>query len=328
MTLVRQATKAATAAATSLKKKRAQISDARSNRSRPRVSETAEAERASTRVADVIGALQKTAEGRREQLNQKRSSAASSTYVQSLPGLSSALKKSLWHKMHRRQQKIVLRPNMEFILSDMKETVEATAFYARERSSRKHSTKEEIALRAEQLFLLSAFPEQGSPASPSTPPSDSHAEWAEPGWKINLDVPEEERRGSRSLLPRVHIPSVMQKNLSEYSSAPGRQAASLIKTTHLQALNTPLSAAAQAISLAETSPPAKESTFEYWPCCHAYPGCSHRCFCHCSFCTVSQPSCQTAIRSIQLTSPWRQGITLVTSHQPSPLPCRHGESQC
>lgn len=258
-TLVKQATKAATAAASSLKKKKAQLTDVKSNRSRGRLSDTMEAERASTRVADVIAALRMTAEGRREQLNLKRSSAASSTYVQSLPGLPSALKKSLWHKMHRRRQQIVLRPNMDFVLSDMKEAVEATVFYSRERSSsRQQLSKDDITLRAEQLFLLSAFPEQGSTPSASTPPADSHTSWAEPGWQINLDVPEDERHGSRSLLPRVPVSSVLQKNHSEMCSAPGRQVASLIKTTHLQALNTPLSAAAQAISLAETRPVAKE----------------------------------------------------------------------
>lgn len=255
--LVRQANKAASGAANSLKKKKAQVADVKSSRSRARLSETMEAERASTRVSDVIAALHKTAEKRREQLNQKRSSAASSTYVQSLPGLPSALKKSLWHKMHRRRQQIVLRPNMDLLLNEMKEAAENSAFYSRDRtSSRNQTTAEDMVLRAEQLFLLSAYPEEDS--TPSTPPSDSHASWAEPGWKVNLEVPKDEQHGSRSLLPRVPVSSVMQKNHSEMCSAPGRQVASLIKTTHLQALSTPLSAVAQAISLAETSPVAKE----------------------------------------------------------------------
>lgn len=261
MTLVKQANKAATAAATSLKKKRAQMSDAKSNRSRARLSEAMGTERASTRIADVIGALQKTAEARREQLDCKRSSAASSTYAQSLPDLPNALKKSLWHKMHHRRQQIVLRPNMEFFLSDLKETVEAEV-YAKERASRKHSMTEDVSLRAEQLFLLAAFPEQGSEPPPLMPPSNSHTAWAEPGWKINLEVPDESG-ASGSLLPRVPVSSIMQKNHSEFSSAPGRQVASLMKTTHLQSLSTPLSATGQAISLAETSPVANGSKWQY-----------------------------------------------------------------
>jgi len=60
---------------------------------------------------------------------------------------------------------------MEFVLSDLKETVEASVVYARERSSRSHPTKEDVGVRAEQLFLLAAFPEQGSDPPPSTPPS-------------------------------------------------------------------------------------------------------------------------------------------------------------
>ena len=86
MTLARQAQKAAAAAAAALRKKRSMQSHA--SRGSVRLSETAEAERAASRVADVISVLHKTAEGRREQLNQKRSSSASSTWVQALPRLS------------------------------------------------------------------------------------------------------------------------------------------------------------------------------------------------------------------------------------------------
>jgi hypothetical protein len=45
-------------------------------------------------------------------------------------------------------------------------------------------------------------------------------------------------------------------------SAPGRQAASLIQTTHLRALASELSVVAKATSLAETNP-ALSSTSEY-----------------------------------------------------------------
>ena len=281
MTLMKQTHKAAAGAASALRKKRAMLSDASRGRG-VRISETAEAERAATRVADVIAVLHRTAKGRRGQLNQKRSNRASSTWVQSLPRLSvsllfgkglrspplsfnfflaysfysvqSALKKSLWYKMHRRMQQIVLRPNMDFVVSDLKNTVEESALNWKGKSALpKNVTREEVMLRAEALFLLAAYPATSS-EMPSVPPSNSTATWAEPGWHVNLDVSKDIKSGSRSLLPRVPSFPVMQKNHSEYCSAPGRQIASLIGTTHLQALNTPLSAVAQAISLAETSP--------------------------------------------------------------------------
>lgn len=309
MALVRQANKAATAAASSLKKKRAQYSDSRGiSRSRARLSESIETERASTRVGDVVGALRKVAERRREQLNAKRSSAASTTYIQSLPGLPTALKKSLWHKMHRRRQQIVLRPNMDSILQDMKESVEATAYYAQERSaSRPRLSKEEISLRAEELFLLASFPEQGSTAPPSTPPPDIHAPWAEPGWNVDLSVPDEESCGAQSLLPRVHVSSVFQKNHSEFCSAPGRQAASVIKPTSLQALCTPLSSATQAISLAELNPAGKDCEFESL---NLSPRLVVVLMSPASCALVLQQKCRSAIRSTFLTKSFQQDTPL------------------
>jgi hypothetical protein len=71
------------------------------------------------------------------------------------------------------------------------------------------------------------------------------------GWHLVLDVPKE---SSSTLLPRAELPPLVQKNLSELHSAPGRQAASLIRTTHLRSLAAPLSAVATATSLAETNP--------------------------------------------------------------------------
>jgi hypothetical protein len=66
-----------------------------------------------------------------------------------------------------------------------------------------------------------------------------------------LDVPKEM---STTVLPRAEPSSVVQRNLSELHSAPGRQAASLIRTTHLRSLASSLSAVATATSLAETNP--------------------------------------------------------------------------
>ena len=47
---------------------------------------------------------------------------------------------------------------------------------------------------------------------------------------------------------------MVEKNLSEILSAPGRQAASLTRTTHLRSLAAPLSAIATVTSLSETNP--------------------------------------------------------------------------
>lgn len=66
-----------------------------------------------------------------------------------------------------------------------------------------------------------------------------------------LDVPEE---GPRTILPSAPASSLVQRNLSEIHSAPGRQAAFLIRTTNLRSLAFPLSAVATATSLAETNP--------------------------------------------------------------------------
>jgi hypothetical protein len=144
---------------------------------------------------------------------------------------------------------------MDFVLGGLKQSVEESAQSSKERFS---ITREESMQRAEALFLLSAYPATDSEA-PSVPPSSSSATWAEPGWHVNLNVPKDTEGGLRSLLPRAPSFPVMQKNHSEYCSAPGRQMASLIGTTHFRALTTPLSAVAQAISLAETSPVATGS---------------------------------------------------------------------
>jgi hypothetical protein len=119
--VAKQAQKAAATAATLFRKRKLMIQD-KLKSNKQRLSETAESERASTRVTDVIAALKKTADRRREQLNQKRSSSASSTWVQGLPGIPGPLKKSLWHKMHRRRrQQIFLRPSLEFFSGRIKE---------------------------------------------------------------------------------------------------------------------------------------------------------------------------------------------------------------
>jgi hypothetical protein len=67
-----------------------------------------------------------------------------------------------------------------------------------------------------------------------------------------LDVPKFDNRNK--ILPQKPAFPLLEKIISELNSAPGRQAASMIRTTHLRSLEAQLSAVATATSLAETNP--------------------------------------------------------------------------
>jgi hypothetical protein len=203
-------------------------------------------------VKDVIAALQKTADRRRDQSNQKKSSSVSSAWIQSFHGLSNSLKKSLWHKIHRRKQQIVLRPTQESLLDEMKTSVAgAIAAGHSGRSTQKRAVLEEELLKAEQMYLLAIHPVAESELS-SVPPSRNTGSWTEPGWKLVLDVPLAEER-SRSILPCAQSFPLLDTNLSEIASAPGRQAASMVRASYLRCLASPLSTFAVASSPAETN---------------------------------------------------------------------------
>ena len=127
-------------------------------------------------------AFKTTAEHRRKQLDNKRNSSASSTWVQSLPGLPGPLKKSLWHKMHRRRQQIVLRPSLASLTSELRDDV--TRAIRKSQAGKKTNVDVEAeVLRAEQLFYLAMHPTAPKNPLPSAPQSStSTAEnWAEPG---------------------------------------------------------------------------------------------------------------------------------------------------
>lgn len=157
-----------------------------------RLSEAVETERASTRVKDVIESFRKTAERRREQLNQKKSTSFSSAWIQSFPNLPMALKKSLWHKMHRRKQQIVLRPTG--MVDELRMHVAQQAHLQKSpmmmssssgglSSSQRNEAIEEEMLKAEQLYLLACHP-PADPERSSVPPMKSSDPWAEPGWQV------------------------------------------------------------------------------------------------------------------------------------------------
>jgi hypothetical protein len=170
--------RAAAAAATAIKKKRAALADIGSNRSRAS-REAEEASRVSTRVKDVMTALSFTAAKRRDQLNQKRNSTTTSTWVQNLPGLPGPLRKSLWYKMHRRRQQIVLRPPIEYVLLDLREKLTNKISEAEaSRKSSKIDVENEV-LDAERKILLAMHPLAPKDESKSSVPSSSS--WAEPG---------------------------------------------------------------------------------------------------------------------------------------------------
>ena len=254
--ILKQTQKAAvTATALCKKRKMAKDLSQLGKFNKAKFSEASCSERAATRIADTIAALRRTADCRREQLNQKRSSTASSTWVQALPGVSGPLKKSLWHKMHRRRANILLRPCPDFQLHELKTSIRAhMVAHSKETAVALNETEAADAeLKAEQLFLLATHP--NAPASgqlPSVPPVSSYEPWAEPGWQLNLDVPKDSR--PRGLLPREPVFSVFQGSYEECCSTVGRQLASFLEPAHLIALSAPLSAVTQAISLAEVNP--------------------------------------------------------------------------
>ncbi|CAB9501781.1 Catalyzes the transfer of the gamma-phosphate of ATP to D-galactose to form alpha-D-galactose-1-phosphate (Gal-1-P) (By similarity) [Seminavis robusta] len=251
--LAKHSQKAVAVATNVLKKKKATLEPR--SKGRAKLSEAAENERAAGRVKDVIASLHKTAEKRREQLNQKRLNNASSTWVQALlPGIPGPLKKSLWHKMHRRRQQIVLRPSLESLTLDLRESV-AKAMKATPSSKKQHVDLEEDQQRAEQLFCLAMYPVAPDPPLPAVPPSgSSSAAWAEPGWHLRLDAPKEEK--TSHILPCAPSFPIFSKNLAEMTSTPGRQAAAFSRTSHLRSLASQLSSVATATSLAETNPSA------------------------------------------------------------------------
>jgi hypothetical protein len=252
-TVAKSAQKNANLASNLLKKKKTALASSKMKGARPvKLSEAAEHEKAAARVKDVIAALQKTAGRRRDQSNQKKSSSVSSAWIQSFPGLSNALKRSLWHRIHRRKQQIVLRPTPECLVNELRASVAETVVAgAAVRSSHKKVVLEDELVRAEQMYLLATHP-MAEFGMPSVPPSRGNGNWAEPGWQLVLDVPQKPET-HQSILPCAPSFPVFDKNLSDICSAPGRQAASMVRTSYLRRLASPLSTFAIASSPAETN---------------------------------------------------------------------------
>jgi hypothetical protein len=255
--LVKNAQKNYSLAVTLLQKKQSMVnisSLSKSGRSEKKQTPIDDEDRASFRVKDVIGALRVTAERRRDQSDQKKNTGFSSAWVQSFPGLPSSLKKSLWHKMHRRKQQVILRPTPESLVTELRSIVAraiATKFSERSKSDKMEKIEAEMT-KAEQLYLLATHPFSDEPL-PHVPPTKSSENWAEPGWKLDLSVHNDDAYRASMILPCVPSFPVLESNLSEISSTPGRQAASMLRTSHFRCLSSPLSAFAVASSPAECS---------------------------------------------------------------------------
>lgn len=76
---------------------------------------------------------------------------------------------------------------------------------------------------------------------------------------------------SDGILPRSAAFPLIQRNLSELYSAPGRQAASMLRQTHLRSLEYQLSAIATATSLAEFNPSMAVSSKGVYLVCFSLP---------------------------------------------------------
>lgn len=164
-TLAKQTQRAAAVAAAAWKKKQA--------------SPGSDIDRSSSRVNDMIAALELTADKRRDQLNQKRNSSTSSTWVQNLPGVPGPLRRSLWHKMHRRRQQIVLRPSQETLAADLKTAVVESLSKTENYKNMSAAAKTAELQKAEQAFLLATHPIAPRDEEILSVPSNSS--WGEPG---------------------------------------------------------------------------------------------------------------------------------------------------
>ena len=233
-----------------LKKKRAQFGEARG--STPSSGGRARTTKRSNVISfkDVISALHGTADRRREKYEMKKSSTLSGAWVQSFQGVPSSLKKSLFHKIHRRKQQIILRPTEESLVNELRASVAhaVASKYSGRSTEEKVAAMEEEMLKAEQRYLIAAHP-LGNPETSTVPPTKSNEEWAEPGWQLNLEVPQD--HDDTRILPCAKSFPVLERNLAEIASAPGRQAASLLRACHLLCLENPLSLFAVASSPAE-----------------------------------------------------------------------------
>lgn len=168
--------------------------------------------------------------------------------------------------MHRRKQQIILRPTEESLINELRSTTHellsskigeksVVGLSASERQHqviekmRKLAAEEKELIKAEQLFLLAMHPAATEELA-VVPPAKSSDAWSEPGWQLNLGVHRDPYQAN-SILPRAQTFPIFEQLYAEIASAPGRQAASLLKTSHLRFLALPQSLFSTASSPAE-----------------------------------------------------------------------------
>jgi hypothetical protein len=166
-----------------IKSKRNVINEVRSGRLN--LLQAKSIENPTTRVKETINILCLTADMRRDQLNEKRNSNTSSQWVQSLPDVPGSLRRSLWYKMHRRRQQIVLRPTFSSMLTSMRNEIESklTSIDTSIRRVPKEAIEDKL-IKAEQSYLLVTHPVEQMNDNLNSLPSSSV--WAEPGTFDNL----------------------------------------------------------------------------------------------------------------------------------------------
>jgi hypothetical protein len=181
---ITQGQRATMTLSSTIQKKKIILSEAKAGRID--LSRIEAAEKPENRVKESTSVLSMTAYQRREQLNQKRNSSTSSTWVQNLPGIPGPLRRSLWYKMHRRRQQIVLRPSFTSMLTGMQKHVEAKFCSSDGTQRLSDDALQEQLVRAEQAYLVATHPiaPVGTKIS-STPTSGS---WAEPGTWSELSI--------------------------------------------------------------------------------------------------------------------------------------------
>ena len=179
---------------------------------------------ASMQIDDVINVIFASIEQRRQQTKGNNSVPS-----QSLSG---------------RKHIIILRPSMQSMMEELEKMLEFEVQNKEQKDLQETKTDDENSnlenrssnselddplyhkIRAEQLMLLALHPAAPNPTLPSIPSQLGELKsWAEPGWHLVLDVPDEKRD---NILPYTYTSQTFQSAISECSSAPGRQSAALL----------------------------------------------------------------------------------------------------
>jgi hypothetical protein len=140
----------------------------------------------SARVKWHTAALDATAEKRQAELTHKRNGNSSKAWDQTLPRLSPMLKRSLYFKMHRRRQQIVLRPSFTSTVADLRQLVEKKH---QERNKGRFISNEALEAdiqAAEQKYLLATHTIAMKGEKVSSVPNVNG--WAEPGMYFDSEA--------------------------------------------------------------------------------------------------------------------------------------------